>query len=274
MVFDDPLRIAAGHLWIEGIHVRGHADVDNEYGLRTYNAPDDVVIKGNRFTDFYYSIVLNHGGSNWLITDNTLVGDKDINMPDGPASWGGEGIDLQHTSCHTVAWNRISRVADGISYPLSNTDLFRNEIFDVTNDGIEPDYGYTNIRVWENRISNVRHNAFSFQPMNRGPWYFIRNQVAAHLESTLKIRSTSRVLLAHNLFVGWDNALGSSWPNEAPDILTFHSSNNIWISANDGYAWEHNAGGHQPDWRTHLNYDGFDWGSATYAMKWAGAILC
>ncbi|WP_419625831.1 hypothetical protein, partial [Thiolapillus sp.] len=99
-------------------------------------------------------------------------------------------------------------------------------------------------------------------------------QVAAPLESTLKIRSTSRVLLAHNLFVGWDNALGSSWPNEAPDILTFHSSNNIWISANDGYAWEHNAGGHQPDWRTHLNYDGFDWGSATYAMKWAGAILC
>ncbi|WP_419600143.1 right-handed parallel beta-helix repeat-containing protein [Thiolapillus sp.] len=270
VVFDDPLRIAAGHLWIEGIHVRDHADVDNEYGLRTYNAPDDVVIKGNRFTDFYYSIVLNHGGSNWLITDNTIVGDKDINMPDGPASWGGEGIDLQHTSGHTVAWNRISRVADGISYPLSNTDIFRNEIFDVTDDGIEPDYGYTNIRVWENRISNVRHNAFSFQPMNRGPWYFIRNQVAAPLESTLKIRSTSRVLLAHNLFVGWDNALGSSWPNEVPGILTFHSSNNIWISANDGYAWEHNAGGHQPDWRTHLDYDGFDWGSATYAMKWAG----
>jgi len=270
VIFDAPLRIAAGHLWVEGIHIRGHANVADEYGLRTYNAPSDVVIKDNLFTDFYYSIVLNHGGSNWLITDNIIVGDKDINMPDGPASWGGEGIDLHHTSGHTVAWNRISRVADGISYPLSNTDIFRNEIFDVTDDGIEPDYGYTNIRVWENRISNARHNAFSFQPMNRGPWYFIRNQAAAPLESTLKIRSTSRVFLAHNLLVGWDNALGSSSPNEVPGILTFHSSNNIWISANNGYAWQHNAGAHLPDWRTYLDYDGFDWGSATYAVKWAG----
>ncbi len=270
VVFDDPLRIAADHLWVEGVHVRGHANVVDEYGLRTYSAPDDVIIKNNLFTDFYYSIALNHGGSNWWITDNTIIGDKDINMPDGPASWGGEGIELQHTSGHTVAWNRISRVADGISSPLSNTDIFGNEIFDVTDDGIEPDYGYANIRVWENRISNARHNALSFQPMNRGPWYFIRNQVAAPLESTLKIRSTSRVLLAHNIFVGWDNALGSAWPNEVPGILTFHSSNNIWISANDQYAWQHNSGGHLPDWRTHLDHDGFDWGSATYAIKWAG----
>ncbi|WP_457669948.1 right-handed parallel beta-helix repeat-containing protein [Thiolapillus sp.] len=269
-ILDSPLRIAASHLWVQGLHIRGHANVDNEYGLRTYNAPDDVVIMGNRFTDFHYSIALNHGGSNWLISDNTIIGDKDINTPDGPASWGGEGIELQFTSGHTLAWNRISLVADGISSPQRNTDIFRNEIFDVTDDGIEPDYGYANIRVWENRISNARHNGFSFQPMNRGPWYFIRNQVAAPMESTLKIRSTSRVLLAHNVFVGWDNALGNASPTEVPGILTFHSSNNIWVSANSGYAWQHNAGGHLPSWRTHLDYDGFDWGSFIYAVKWGG----
>lgn len=270
VILDAPLRIAADHLWVEGFHVRGHVNEANEYGLRTYGAPTDVVIKRNLFTDFYYSIALNHGGENWVIVDNEIIGDKDLYMADGPASWGGEGIELQFTGGHTIAYNRISLVADGISSSLRNTDIFRNEIFDVTDDGIEPDYGYANIRVWENRISNARHNGFSFQPMNGGPWYFIRNQVAAPLESTLKIRSTSRVLLAHNIFVGWDNALGNAYPSDLPGILTFHSSNNIWISANNSYAWQHNAAALLPDWRSFLDYDGFDWGNAPYAIKWGG----
>jgi hypothetical protein len=270
VIFDSPLRIAADHLWVESIHVRGHVDVANEYGLRTYNAPRDVVIRGNLFTDFYYSIALNHGGNDWLITDNTIIGDKDLYMEDGPASWGGEGIELQATTGHTVSWNRISLVADGISSGLRNVDIFRNDIFNTTDDGIEPDYAYANIRVWENRISNVRHNGFSFQPMNQGPWYFIRNQVAAPLESTLKIRQTSRVLLAHNIFVGWDDALGHAWPSDVQGILSFHSLNNIWISANNSYVWDHNAGGQAPDWRTRLDHDAFDQGASSYTVRWNG----
>ena len=50
-------------------------------------------------------------------------------------------------------------------------------IFDVTDDGLEPDYGYANVRMWNNRITNVSNNSLSFQPQYCGPWYFIRNQV-------------------------------------------------------------------------------------------------
>jgi len=263
-VIFDPVRIAADYIWLEGVHVKGHANVDNEYGLRTYNSPEHVVIVKNTFTYFYYSIALNHGGNNWLITDNTIVGDKDvINEPDDSSSWGGEGIELEHTSGHTVAYNSISRVADGISYPDHNCDIFGNDIFDVTDDGIEPDYGYANIRIWENRISNARHNGFSFQPMNGGPWYFIRNQVAAPLESCLKLRQISRVLLAHNLFVGWAGALAYG----SEGMLNFQSNNNIWITVTDGYVWENGEGG-AAGRRTNLDYDGFDWGSSGYAFKW------
>lgn len=269
VVFDDPVRIAADYIWLEGVHIKGHAGIDNEFGLRTYNAPKNVVIRYNKFTDFYNSIALNHGGENWVITDNTIIGDKDvIGVPDGSSSWGGEGIELQSTGGHTIGYNRISRVADGISSPLRDTDIFRNEIFDVTDDGIEPDSGYANIRVWENRISNARHNGFSFQPMNRGPWYFIRNQVAAPLESTLKIRQTSRVLLAHNVFVGWNTAVGNASPSGTRGILNFESKNNLWISINNQYAWVQLLDGILPDWRTSLDYDGFDWGSSIYAFKW------
>ncbi len=271
VILKDSLRIAADYLWVEGLHMHGHPDPTRraeEWGLGTYNAPTGVVIRGNHFTDFFSSIILDHGGDHWVITDNTIVGDRDvIGTPEGPGSWIGEGIELLYTSGHTIAYNSISRVGDGISYPQRNTDIFRNEIFDVTDDGIEPDYGYANIRVWENRISNPRHSAFSFQPMNGGPWYFIRNQVAASLYSPLKLRETSRVLLAHNIFVGWDYALGSA-SGGGGGILTFQSNNNIWITANDHYAWQHNQSGLTLDWRTNLDYDGFDWGASTYAMLW------
>ncbi len=274
VIFEDPVRIAADHIWLEGIHVRGHKGVKNEYGLRNYSAPENIVVKNNKFTDFQYSIAINHGGEAWYIVDNVIVGDKDvIREIDGPPSWTGEGIELQHTGGHTIAYNSISRVGDGISSPLYNTDIFRNEIFDTTDDGIEPDSGYANIRVWENRISNVRHNGFSFQPMNSGPWYFIRNQVAAPLESTLKIRQTSRVLLAHNIFVGWNNAMGKAFPANVPGILTFESKNNIWISLDNNYVWEHVFNSSvMPDWRTSLDYDGFDWGASENAFKWGNSI--
>ncbi len=263
VVFDDPVRMAGDYIWLEGVHVKGHTDVDNEYGLRTYNAPDHVVIRKNRFTDFYYSIVLNHGGANWYITDNTIIGDKDvINEPDGPSSWGGEGIELEHTSGHTVAHNAISRVADGISYPDHNCDIFGNDIFDVTDDGIEPDYGYANIRIWNNRISNARHAGISFQPMNGGPWYIVRNQVVAG-NVALKLRESTRALIAHNTFVGWQGVLAYG----SERMLNFQSNNNLWVSVTDRYVWENGVGG-DSDWRTDLDYDGFDWGNFVYAFKW------
>ena len=263
VIFDDIVRIAADFVWLEGVHVRGHAGVDGEFGLLTYSAPEFVVISRCLFTDFHYSIALNHGGAVWMITDTTIVGDKEvIGNPDDSTSWSGEGIELEFTGGHTVAFNSISRVADGISSSLVNTDIFGNEIFDVTDDGIEPDSGYANVRIWGNRISNARHAGISFQPMNGGPWYILRNQVVAG-DQALKLRESTRALIAHNTFVGWEGvqAYGSE------RLLNFQSNNNLWISVQDRYAWENGEGG-AATWRTNLDYDGFDWGNSYYAFKW------
>lgn len=274
VVFAAPVRVAADYVWLEGVHVRGRPDVADEWGLRTYNSPRRVVVQRNTFTDFHYAIALNHGGTAWVIRDNVIVGDQDPYVcldADGDEvsgggcpglSYGGEGIELNHTAGHTVAHNRISRVADGISYPLENVDVFGNEIFDVTDDGIEADYGYANVRVWGNRITGPRHNGLSFQPMNGGPWYFVRNQVAAPRESTLKLRELSRVLLAHNLLVGWSNAV-SAYSGEG--MRRVDSLNNLYVSASGRYIWEQYDGG--PAWGR-LDYDGFDWGGAPMAFKW------
>lgn len=251
----ETIRVDADHLWLENLTVQGH-----QYGLRTYRDPQDVVVVKNTFSGCHYCIYLNHGGTGWYIGDNVIIGD----VEPGSGSFSGEGIELQHSDDHTVLHNSISKVADGISYPGRNCDIFGNEIFDVSDDGIEPDYGESNNRIYQNRISNAYHNGISFQPMNGAPWYIIRNQVAAPVESALKFRdAVDRSLIAHNTFVGWQGAqkYGSHF------LLSVHSRNNLWISMTDWYAWENGSGG-AANWKTDLDYDGFDWGNNSYAIKW------
>ncbi len=255
VVFTGGVRVAANYIWLEGLH-----HTTTGYSLRTYNAPQGVIISDNTFINCHYCIYLNHGGQDWVITDNLIVGD----VEPGSGSFDGEGIELNHTSGHVVAYNTISRVADGISYPNANVDIYGNDIFDVSDDGIEPDYGYANIRIWGNRISNALHNGISFQPMNGAPWYIIRNQVAAPGENALKLRdNVDRALLVHNTFVGWQGVQNV----QTYHLLSMQSNNNLWITVNDWYAWENGTGG-AADWRTNLDYDGFDWGNYLYAIKW------
>lgn len=259
------IRLEANYLWFEGLKFV-YSNTDNDYGLRTSPpGPIGVVLKANQFSNCHYCIFLNDGGSNWFITDNIIVGDND---PNQGSNFSGEGIELNHTSGHTVAYNRISRVADGISYPHSNVDIFNNDIFDTTDDGIEGDFGHSNIRIWGNRISNAYNNGISFQPMNGSPWYVLYNQIAAPGEDALKFRTRSdAVLLAHNTLIAWNGPVSAG----SEFLKNIESKNNLWVSIEDRYIWEDNTDG-ATNWRTNLDYDGFDWGDNTYAFKWGAGV--
>ncbi|WP_223788760.1 right-handed parallel beta-helix repeat-containing protein [Marinicella meishanensis] len=260
------VRIEANYIWLHGLNFIYNAQ-NGQYGLRTSPpAPQNIVLTRNHFENCHYCIFLNDGGDDWYIADNTIIGDRDISAG---SDFAGEGIELQHTSGHTVAYNRISDVADGISYPHRNVDIFGNDILDTTDDGIEGDYGHSNVRIWRNRISNVHNNGISFQPMDGAPWYVLYNQVAAPNEDALKLRSRSdRVLLAHNTLVAWNGPVSSG-----SDLLrNFKSRNNLWISIEDRYVWE-NGGDGSNNWKTDLDYDGFDWGNYPYAFKWGDIRL-
>ncbi len=264
-VIFNQVRIEADYIWLHGLKFI-YNDNNNDYGLRTSPpAPQNIVLTYNYFENCHYCIFLNDGGDDWYIADNTIIGNNDINAG---SDFSGEGIELQHTSGHTVAFNKISDVADGISYPHHNVDIFGNEIYNTTDDGIEGDYGHSNVRIWGNRMSNVHNNGISFQPMDGAPWYVLYNQVAAPNEDALKLRTrTDRVLLAHNTLVAWSGPVSSG-----SDLLrNFKSRNNLWVSVQDRYVWENGVDGSN-NWKTDLDYDGFDWGNYPYAFKWGNNV--
>ena len=137
------LEIEASHVWIEGLlfdKAGAWPDSVTRGGLKGLDAAAGVVVRGNRFLNYHYSIWLSPGNSAWVISDNTIVGRKDIEQ-EGSASFSGEGIELQHSSDHTVAYNSISQVADGISYAQRNVDIFGNDIFDTFDDASNPTTG-------------------------------------------------------------------------------------------------------------------------------------
>jgi hypothetical protein len=252
-LFVDGFNFGASHIWVEGLTVRNQA-----FATFSLDCPSDVVVKRNFFYNNNYNIYLQRGGEGWYIADNTIVGDED---PAG-GSFDGEGIELngQFAACgannHTVAHNSITRVADGISTPGTNVDIFGNDIFDTSDDGIETDEGRTNVRVWGNRIHNALHNGFSFQPQVGAPWYFIRNQVINNLEDIIKYRRWDRAVFLHNTFVHWRDLTTGGAHGQLMSI----SRNNLWISVNGGQIWWMFG---TIDWRTDLDYDGFDWGEST-----------
>jgi hypothetical protein len=263
------IRVNGSHLWFEGLHLKRREEPN---GLRASDRTTDVVIRGCQFDGFHYSITLKPTSRYWHITDNVIVGDNDPNQPTDEGGISGEGVELGHSEGHVVAHNRISRVADGVSYPQRNVDIYGNDIFDVSDDGLEPDYGFANVRMWENRITNAKNYALSFQPMKCGPWYFVRNLVIG--KGIFKFRVQDRFVLVNNTFITW-----GSIDNRMHHILTSYSRNNLYISAGGAApiwaAYDCNQpqyclpNNYEPTWMTDVDYDGFDWGSSPEAFRWS-----
>jgi len=254
------------NLWFEGLTFRYDGSSDTGFYSSLLNAGYDtgfqsmqatitnVVLKRNRFEGFKHSLRAGPRANGWFIADNTIVGDKQLGAT-GTLRLDGEGIELGHGSNMEVAFNTISYVADGVSFPEENCDIYGNDIFNTTDDGIELDDGQANTRIWQNRIHNASNNGIGFQPQAGAPWYIVRNQIVNTQESIFKFRDGDRFVAAHNTFVNWNDVL-DHWSHQ---VLNGITRNNLWISLNNGPIWLRSDGG--TSWQTDLDYDGFDWGS-------------
>jgi hypothetical protein len=254
----DRIQVSSSHLWLEGITVRDQAEA-----IYTRAAAEDVVITRCRLENNSYGINIKGPARAWYIADNRIIG----TTPPLSGSFSGEGVQLGpggegNTNDHVVAYNSITFVADGISYPGSNVDMYGNDIFDTSDDGIEFDYGYSNNRAWGNRIHNSGNNGLSWQPQYNGPWYMVRNQVVSRGAVT-KFRGADRFVLLHNLFIGSGEIVGTN-KNE---LLRGIVHNNIWIALTDNRILRFEEG--DADWRTALDFNAYDWTSVNYPFRWA-----
>src|SRR6185369_4209000 len=154
-------------------------------------------------------------------------------------------------------------------------------------------YGYANNRIWGNRLEGPA--GVTFQAMYCGPWYIVRNQIVSST-NIFKLRVQDRYLIANNTLIGYGPEAGAKVPH-AHGLLTAMSRNNLWIHGGGSqFLWSVNVprGGEQAaymrknvlfdilraDWRTDLDYDGFDWSSVNAAknkmrtpFQWNGVRL-
>lgn len=112
---------------------------------------------------------------------------------------------------HVIRHNEIYDWWDGIlvghgetDVETSNCDVYGNEVYNCTDDGIETDGSRHNVRIFENRITNVLCG-ISAQPVFGGPMYAIRNVIYNHQLKPLKYQVWPTGLIVYgNTFVGAD----------------------------------------------------------------------
>lgn len=229
------IKLEGSFVWLHGLVVQRDPALKGA-GIYTMKPLADVVLTGNQVTGFSYCINLNEHCRNWHISDNVIVGDKDFS-PEQNVTFEqhleGEGVELATSGGHVVCYNRISRVADGVSYPGANTDIYGNDIFDVTDDALEPDRGGANIRMWGNRLTNFGEHGISFQPMNAPPWYIVRNQFIAgwrpetkRIPRIFKFNVLDRFVCINNTFV-----FGRSISEYSDCLFLSICRNNLFISS-------------------------------------------
>jgi hypothetical protein len=151
-----------------------------------------------------------------------------------------------------VRRNRVSGFFNGIgpcggeappTGVTNETDLYDNELFQITDDAFEPEGYCSNVRLWGNRIEDI-HMAFAVAPATVGPTFVLRNtvtgigntrtsQLDGYTASALKINSGfaqpfGPLFLYHNTFhtaIAETNAVTLLNPGESTYIL---GRNNIY----------------------------------------------
>ncbi|MBU1701539.1 MAG: right-handed parallel beta-helix repeat-containing protein [Candidatus Eisenbacteria bacterium] len=140
---------------------------------------------------------------------------------------------------HVISFNEIYDWYDAIhigagdgSIETSSCDVYGNEIYNCTDDGIETDGSRHNIRVYKNRFTNVL-TGISCQPIYGGPVYIHHNVVYNWQLKPLKFHLwPTGIIVYNNTFVGADPRGwgGGQWRNTI-------ARNNLFLGgSNPGYS--------------------------------------
>lgn len=211
--------MAADYHYFEGLTIR-NTQIAFYAGLKHVKGSSGLTIKRCRIEDVGIAVMTHSEESrDFYIADNIMIGRHDRDTLHG---WYGFTEPTPLTSYyaikvygqgHVICHNDIAYFHDGIcidthGLPEKNQeqkcvsiDIYRNDIFNMSDDFIETDGGVHNIRVFENRGFNSYHAGLSAQPVFGGPVYFLRNILYQVSGTTLKFTiRPAGLLVYHNTF--------------------------------------------------------------------------
>ncbi|MEA2104227.1 MAG: right-handed parallel beta-helix repeat-containing protein [Candidatus Cloacimonadota bacterium] len=237
------------------------------------NGSNGLVVKNCHIYDVHYGIISFAQSKNWLISNNLIEGrvkkwfERDNVKQEYSTP---TGIVVQGTR-HIVCYNTIHDFWDCLTIhnldspgtwenPLNMCiDFYNNKLYNAADDCMELDFGYHNIRAWNNQIMNS-HVGISTQPIYGGPAYIFRNFVY-NSRIPLKLHNwPSGLFIFNNTFISSQKAFWSDpiWQNAK--IM-----NNLFLGI-QSYAFASGS----PDSRTFLDYNGYyKIPNAKYLIKWS-----
>lgn len=173
-----------------------------------------LVVKDCWFEDVVTGIMAQDGRStDFSILDNVFIGRNPMGKINVfGRSTAGYAVNLSGQG-HSVGFNYATNFWDGINVFTSaladpkdgqqarSIDIYNNDINNCSDQFIEADGGYANIRVLRNRMFNCPSQPISCQPVHAGPVYFIRNILwnVRNGKGAMKEHSGSQIyVFAHN----------------------------------------------------------------------------
>jgi len=227
-------------VFIEGIQVKNNEK--DGVGIRMGGSKNCVVWHCKINAD-YGIIAYIPGIVNCYISDNIVTGISEWI----PASLGaeghqngaslGEGIQITGPG-NIICYNKVTGFRDCIStmeevsniFDQISIDIHNNDIYTGVDDGIEADFCFNNVRVYNNRLTNC-FVGLSAQPSLGGPTYFIRNAMynIIHAAFKFKRRSYGDVVI-HNTVV----KVGAGLAGNGPGLDHAYFRNNLAIGGDSG----------------------------------------
>ncbi len=222
----------------------------NQACIKSYGC-QDVVVRRCAFSDFSASGIIGQGKAarerggkveegrnsrNWFVVDNVILGPKSWQKDRGSRTIFGIGLS---GSGHVIAWNRVEDLWDCVSLSGSNDtrpvtgslDICYNDLRQGSDDGIEADYVFHNVRIYRNQLTNT-FSSLSSQPTYGGPTYMLYNamQNTGNKPFKLHVNSTGTII-AHNTCTAAREAFYGSSAHDA----TFANNLLLGTGGEQGY---------------------------------------
>ena len=222
--------MAADYLYFEGLTIRD-TRIAFHGGFQGVMGCKGLTLKHCRLEQVQYGVLAQDGRStDFYIADNVILGRNPADRfnPESGGAWGrtkaGYAVNLAGQG-HVVCYNRCENFWDvlnvftncladpALGQQARSIDFYNNDLFNVTDNFIETDGGYANIRVLRNRCFNGMAAPLSVQPVYAGPVYWIRNVLYnAHKGARafkLEAGINDNVICYHNTLTNhWTNAGG------------------------------------------------------------------